>query len=281
MTAVACPSAAAASAAAIGPAAHRPRRRIARGFRALRTGLAFATFGLGALIVAGIGFPLLHLRGGSRDARERRAQYLVHLSFRLFVRFMTVLGLIRVSVVGRERLRGASPALVIANHPTLIDVVLLIAAMPQADCVVKRAAWQNRFLRGIVAGTGYISNRDGPAFVEACVERLRRGRWLVVFPEGTRSPRGGLGAFRRGVAHVALGAGCDIVPVVVTCDPPTLMKNQRWYAVPDRRVELTVNVGDRLRLASPAPPETPVAAARARTADIRARYEAALGYGHR
>jgi 1-acyl-sn-glycerol-3-phosphate acyltransferase len=275
MTAVARPMAVA------GAAAHGARRRIARGFRALRTGLAFATFGVGALIVAGVGFPMLHVLGGGRETRERRAQYLVHLSFRLFVRFMTVLGLIRVSFVGSERLRGASPALVIANHPTLIDVVLLIAAMPQADCVVKRAAWHNRFLRGIVAGTGYISNSDGPGFVDACVERLRRGRWLVVFPEGTRSPRGGLGAFRRGVAHVAFGSGCDIVPVVVTCDPPTLVKEQRWYTVPDRRAELTVKVGDRFRLATPAAPETSVTAARARTAEIRSRYEAALGHGPR
>lgn len=251
----------------------------ARGFRALRTGLALATFGIGALIVAGIGFPLLRLLGGGPEMRDRRAQHLVHLSFRLFVWYMTALGLIRVSYEGIDRLRGESPALVIANHPTLIDVVLIIAAMPQADCVVKRAAWQNRFLRGIVAGTGYISNSDGAAFVASCVERLRRGRWLLVFPEGTRSPRGGLGAFRRGVAHVAFGSGCDIVPVVVTCDPPTLMKDQRWYAVPDRRVELTVRVGERLRLGTPAAPETPVAAARARTAEIRTRYEAELGYG--
>jgi 1-acyl-sn-glycerol-3-phosphate acyltransferase len=254
--------------------------RVARGFRALRTGLAFTVFGLGALAVAGVGFPLLHVLGGTRDARERRAQRLVHASFRLFAWFMTALGLIRVTTVGVERLRGRA-GLVIANHPTLIDVVLLIAAMPQADCVVKRAAWRNRFLRGVVAGAGYIPNSDGPELVETCVERLRAGRWLLLFPEGTRSPRGALGEFRRGAAHIALRAECDVVPVVITCEPPTLMKGQPWYVVPDRAAHLTLTVGEPMRLGRAESSERTMRVAREWTADIRSFYEMRLGYGSR
>lgn len=254
---------------------------IARAWRALRTGIAFSVFGVGALVVAGVGFPLLWMVGGSRDARERRAQYLVHLSFRLFSWFMRVLGLIRVASVGVERLRDRRAALVIANHPTLIDVILLIAAMPQADCVVKRAAWRNRFLRGVVSGAGYLPNTEGPELVEACVERLRAGRWLLLFPEGTRSPRGRLGPFRRGVAHIALQAGADIVPVVITCDPPTLMKGEPWYRVPSRTVQLALTVGERLGPRAPGPVESAVRAAREWTAEIRCHYEARLGYGNR
>ena len=266
------------STAVTAPLKHGPMRRASR---AIRTGVAFVVFGAGALLVAGVGFPLLRLTGGSREVRERRAQYLVHRSFRLFRWFMTFLGLIRVTVVGGERLRGPSGALVIANHPTLIDVVLLIAAMPQADCVVKRSAWRNRVLRGVISGTGYIPNSDGADFVDACAERVRRGRWLVLFPEGTRSPRGGLGVFRRGVAHVALTAGCDIVPVVITCDPPTLGKHEPWYVVPNGPATFTITVGDRMRLATPAASESAVTAVRARTADIRHLYEAQLGHGSR
>lgn len=242
--------------------------------------MAFAVFGIGAFLIAWVGFPLLRVLGGSRDRRERRAQYLVHLSFRLFAAFMKVLRLIRVSVIGRERLRGSPAAVVIANHPTLIDVVLLIAAMPQADCVVKQGAWQNLFLRGVVAGAGYLRNTDGPELVEACVERLRAGRWLLLFPEGTRSPREGLGTFRRGVAHIALRAGADIVPVVITCDPPTLMKGQPWYGVPDRTVQLTLTVGEQLRPRAPETVESSGRTVREWTADIRYFYEARLGHGN-
>lgn len=186
-------------------------------------------------------FPVLGLGAGS-DRRERQAQRLIHLSFRVFVWFMTVLGLIRVAAKGTQELRGVPPRLVIANHPTLIDVVLLIACMPQADCVVKRASWRNPFLRFVVSGAGYIPNDEGETLVRDCSSRLRAGRWLLLFPEGTRSPRGTLGEFRRGAARIALESGVDIVPVIITCDPPTLMKGQPWYEVPDRTAQFRITV---------------------------------------
>src|SRR5262245_37584540 len=114
----------------------------AAGWRVARTGIAFAVFGAGALILAIAVLPALGWCG-SRDRRERRAQWLIHLGFRIFVWFMTALGLIRVTREGTERLHARSAVLIIANHPTLIDVVLLVACMPQADCVVKQASWRN------------------------------------------------------------------------------------------------------------------------------------------
>lgn len=249
----------------------------ARGWRALRTGLAFAVFGAGALLVAALVFPALRLGAGAVEVRELRAQRIIHLTFGWFARFMECLGLIRVRRVGTERLRQR-PTLVIANHPTLIDVVLLIACMPQADCVVKRAAWRNRFLRGVVAGAGYIRNDDGDALVRACSSRLRAGRSVLLFPEGTRSPRGGLGRFQRGAARIAVDSGCPLVPVVITCHPPTLMKGQRWYDVPDRPADLTIRVE-----AAIAPPPAdgmaqPALVARRLTDAARTLYERRLGH---
>ena len=249
-------------------------RRIARLSRAFRTGVAFAVFGMGAVLVAGAGFPLLRLFSADRDRGERRAQRLVHLSFRAFVAFMSALGLIRVRRSGLERLRQQRPGVVVANHPTLIDVVLLIAAMPQADCVVKEAAWRNPVLRGVVRGAGYLPNRQGGALVEDCVRRIRQGRWLLLFPEGTRSPRGYLGAFHRGAAHIALQAGCEVMPVVITCTPPTLGKGEPWYQVPDRTADIAITVQEPQRADRPGCAET--RAAREWTWDLHALYEARL-----
>ena len=100
--------------------------------------------------------------------------------------------------------------------------------MPQADCVVKAQAWRNPALRGIVSVAGYIPNLDGEEAIRACAERLAAGRWLVVFPEGSRSPVRGLGRFHRGAAHMALEAGVPILPVTVSCEPPALKRGQPW-----------------------------------------------------
>jgi 1-acyl-sn-glycerol-3-phosphate acyltransferase len=216
-------------------------RQAAYLWRTLRTALGFGAFGAGALMVSLCVFPLLAWVPGDR---ERRAQQVVHRMFRLWVWFATILGLIRVRWQGVERLRGQPPCIVVANHPSLIDIVLLIACMPQADCVVKKAAWRNPVLGGAVRGAGYIRNEGGGALIDTCASYVRRGRWLVLFPEGTRSPAQRLGALHRGAAHVALRSGVPLLPVVITCDPPTLMKGQKWYHVPDRVIQFTVQVGE-------------------------------------
>jgi 1-acyl-sn-glycerol-3-phosphate acyltransferase len=223
---------------------------VRRAWRALRTGIAFIAFGVGALTLSLAVFALLRVLPERHGRQGFRVQYLVHLSFRFFEILMRWLGLIRVTRTGIEQLRGSGARLVIANHPTLIDVVLLIARMPQADCVVKRRHWQNWFTRGVVAGARYVPNDGGQEVVRACVDRLAAGRSLIFFPEGTRSPRNGLGRFQRGVAHIALGSGCNPIPVLIRCDPPTLMKGTRWYDVPDRPAELRIEVGTPISIAA-------------------------------
>jgi 1-acyl-sn-glycerol-3-phosphate acyltransferase len=241
--------------------------------------VAFATFGVGAVLLACTVFPTLRLFARYGREPDRRAQRLVHRALRLFEWWMATLGLIRVTRTGVERLDPARPAVIVANHPTLIDVVLLIASLPQADCVVKRAAWDNRFLRGVVAGAGYIPNDEGPRLIEACVERLRAGRSVLIFPEGTRSAEGRLGRFRRGAAHIALASGCDLVPVVITCNPPTLMKGQKWHEVPERTAELVLAVQEPLSSTPYYRAESSQGlAARQLTGDLRRRYLSALGH---
>lgn len=251
---------------------------LAKSWRAFRTGLAFAVFGVGTLAVAFLCFPVVRLLSREPLDRDRRAQRVVQQAFRLFTWFIEALGLVRVSWNGLDRLHRDGPNLVIANHPTLIDVVLLVGRLPQADCVVKRATLSNALLRWAVCGAGYITNDQREALVEACVGRVRQGRTLLLFPEGTRSPGGRLGPFRRGAAHIALRSGCDLLPVIITCEPPFLMKGQRWWDVPERTVQLTLHVTDPIvpKDQLDGQPDSPLAA-RQLTAALRGLYERSLG----
>jgi len=157
--------------------------------------------------------------------------------------------------------------------------VILISRMPQVDCVVKRAAWRNPFLRGIVSAADYVPNDDGEALVEACAERLRAGRSVLLFPEGSRSPRGGLGRFQRGAARIALRCGSPVVPVVMRCDPPALAQGQPGY-LPSRKLRFSVDVGEPIAPGSCGDPdEAPAVAARRLTAELRSHFEARLAHG--
>jgi 1-acyl-sn-glycerol-3-phosphate acyltransferase len=218
-------------------------KAIERPARSLGSGLLFVFFGFASLALAIVVIPLVVWIQGAEDGTDLTAQRLIHRTFRLFTRVAIGSGMFGATYVGMERL-SRGPCLVVANHSSLLDIVFLISFMPQGDCVVKSEAWSNPALRGIVSSAGYIPNDGGESLIEACVSRLRAGRSVVLFPEGTRSPEVGLGRFRRGAAHIALRSGCPMVPIRIVCDPPAfLKKGQPWYAVPNERMKYVFAAG--------------------------------------
>lgn len=217
-------------------------------WRQIRTGIAFAAFGGASLVLALAWIPVLRWRSESEEEWQIRTQRAIHTATGRFLAGAQAMGLLRVRIDGAERLEGKG-LLVVANHPTLLDAVVLMSRMQQIDCVTNQERFGNPFMRGALRASGYVPNAGGPAVVELCADRLRRGRSLLLFPEGTRSCGGRLGDFRRGAAHIALASGRDLLPVVITCDPPTLAKGQKWYQVPERSFELTLRVGEALQIA--------------------------------
>jgi len=251
---------------------------IKRVWRIVATGSAFALFGIGGLVFAVFAAPILRRLSGNPLARERRAQRLIQRCFRAFMAYMQLVGLSEIRVQGVERLSECGPHLLVANHPTLLDVVVMGSLMPQLDCVVKREAWSNPFMRGVVEAAGYIPNDAGDQLVDRCVERIEQGRSLLIFPEGTRSPEGVLGPFQRGAAHTALRSGWPLLPVSIRCDPPTLMRGQQWYDVPPRRMQFSIEVGEPIAPPTLTGGEPRGVAARRMTAELRDFFEKRLQY---
>ena len=222
----------------------QPPSRLLHWSRVLRTGSAFALFGAASLLLAAFAAASALWRTEDFERSSLRTQRTIHQLFRAFTAYMRSVGILTLEVRGENLNESAPGQIIVANHPTLLDVVFLVAQFPQADCIVKREAWSNPYLGGAVRAAGYIPNDEGQELIEACAARLAAGRSVLLFPEGTRSPKQGLAAFQRGAAHIALEAGCDILPIRIECDPPTLMRGQKWYDVPDRAMHYTIEAGE-------------------------------------
>jgi 1-acyl-sn-glycerol-3-phosphate acyltransferase len=216
-------------------------------WRIFGTGLVFVLFGLGALLVSLTVFPILRITSANARTARPRIQHAMQLTFRLYVELMRWLGLLTYDIDGLDRL-NVPGRLVVANHPTLIDVVFLVSFMPQVDCIVKQGLWRNPFLRWPVLWAAYIPNSSGEALIEDCARTLRRGNSLLVFPEGTRSMPGQPLRMQRGAAHIALAAEADILPVKIFCTEPMLTKGYPWHRAPQRRPHFRIVVG------APVPP---------------------------
>lgn len=251
-------------------------KRIVHALRLLRAGLCFLYFGVGVWTAGVVVVPILRRtrwRGLSPEAVVLRTQRIVHLFCRSFLACNTrVMRLIDVRWTGAEAL-ARGPVLVVANHPSLIDTPLLLAQLPQADFIVSpdwlRAGW----LRPIIDAAGYLRVEDGAAVVDQAVARLRAGRSVVVYPEGSRTPPEGLRPFQRGAAHIALRAGCDIVPVLIHVAPRALMQGERWTDFPLANPVFRIEVGEPIRPAPPAPGEGRALAARRLTGVLEEHFE--------
>lgn len=247
-------------------------RRINRLWRIFATGFVFVLFGVGAIVISLTMFPVLRLVSADSESARRRIQHAMQLTFKAYVEVMRLLRVMTHSVEGVERLRERG-RLIVANHPTLLDVVVLVSLMPEVDCIVKRGLWRNPFLRWPVLWASYIPNSEGEELVDSCAERLRLGHSLLVFPEGTRTVPGEPIHMQRGAARIALAADAEILPVTVTCDPPTLYKGLPWYRVPERRFHMAIVVGQPLSAANFRHGDEPARAARRLTEWLRAYYD--------
>jgi 1-acyl-sn-glycerol-3-phosphate acyltransferase len=214
-----------------------------RYWRVFATGLSFTLFGIGGVLLRVLVFPLLSLLVRRQQARVQAARAVIRLSFRAFVGVMRALGVLRYEVRGLDKL-DREGQLILANHPTLIDTVFLIAFVRNADCIVKGGLWNNPFTRGPVRAAGYINNDQGPQLVDDCIASLRAGGNLIVFPEGTRTPRSGALALKRGAANIAVRGARPVTPVVISCHPPTLGKGDKWWRVPPRQAQFRIEVMD-------------------------------------
>jgi len=229
----------------------RPKfaQRLNYSWRVVATGISFAAFGIGGLLLRVLIFPPLHWCVRDPLHRQRIARRWVQRSFVLFIELMRRLGVLTWEVHGRERLQREG-LLILANHPTLIDVVFLVSLLSNTNCVVKSAAARNPFFRGPVRACGYIANGDSMGLIDDCIAAVRAGDNLLIFPEGTRSVPGQSLRLQRGAAHIAVRGKLNITPVRIDCTPPTLTKGQKWYRISPRRFHVRIEVGSDFAIGS-------------------------------
>lgn len=218
-------------------------------WRLCATGFSFLTFTLMGLAFRVCVCPWLNFTTRRQRERELRARRIVRTSFQGFVRLMCTLGVLDFTIRGDTSRLNREGLLLCAAHPTLIDVVLLMSMIDNANCIVKATLKKSFALSSPVMTTGYITNDSGPELVAACAESLAAGDTLIIFPEGTRSRPGKEPHLHHGAAAAALSARKPITPVRITCTPPSLMKGIPWYRIPSRKMHFEITFGEDIDIA--------------------------------
>lgn len=243
------------------------RQKIDHAWRWFGTAFSFAVFGVGGFLLPICVFPVLLVLPGDQNIRQQRAQKIIHYAFKTYIGMMRTLGVLSYQVEGLEKLKSAQ--LILANHPSLIDVVFLISMVPNANCVVKGKLTRNFFTKGPIHAAGYIINDGAESVIVKAGQAFEKGHALIIFPEGTRTTPSSPLQLKRGAANVAVRTRADITPVLITCDPTTLTKRDHWYQVPSRRVHFRLKVNDPICVSSYCEEMTPSVGARQLTRDLK------------
>ncbi len=222
-----------------------PGERFVRLMRGMAVALAIAVFWLAAFALAWLVVPWVLFRERAPLARRRAMQRMVAAAWRWFLRTLERTSLYRARYVGG--VLPSQPCVVIANHPSLLDVTALIAHSPHLCCVVKASLVDSPLVGRLLRSCGHVSAGDGSLMsgrtvLEALSERLTEGFSVLIFPEGTRSPPGGIHKLRRGAFEVAQRNEVPLVPIFLRCDPPALGKGTPVWLHPLRCPTLTVHI---------------------------------------
>jgi 1-acyl-sn-glycerol-3-phosphate acyltransferase len=260
----------------IASTAPHPSRGDAYYWRLFIKGLSFFLFGLSALTLHILALPVIALTSRDPLVRRARVRRALSIAMRAFVSFMSGSKGMTYEFIGAERL-GRAGQLIVANHPSLLDVVFLLAFTPSAGCVVKHAMLRNPFTRGAVKLAGYISNDPTHAMIEGASAALAEGQCLIMFPEGTRTTPGQPLKFHRGAANVAVRSAAVVTPVYIECEPPALSKSDAWYRVTATRTRFTLRVGADIDLGEYRAMRSVPLACRALNTRLREYFEGELG----
>ena len=156
-------------------------------------------------------------------------------------------------VEGLDRLPAAGPRIVVANHASYLDAILLGAVLPPDFSFIAKRELADVVLIGPALrrlGAVFVERFDAAQGVEdtrALQARVRAGESMVFFPEGTFRRASGLQPFKLGAFVIAAETGTALVPVTLN-GTRSLLRDMAW--LPDRS-QVRVMIGVAIAPAGP------------------------------
>ena len=216
-------------------------------YRVLMKWLSFFVFGLSTLILVTLVFPPMRLFLHPRKRFKKYGRRFVSFYMGIFVSFMHILGLVNLEAGDRKPYRRLSSKIIVANHPSLLDIVMLLSLVPNADCIVNARLSRN-IVGGVIRQLYIFNSLDFDEILRSCANSLGQGNCLIIFPEGTRTPRSGKIILKKGAARIALSCGHGIIPLHIGgTDKYGLGKKDPWTGFnPNERYVYHIAMGEEI-----------------------------------
>lgn len=204
--------------------------------------------GLGSLaILCLIWLPFAMLLHPSlpRPLGQRLGRRMIMVGFRLYLRILSRLCACRFDLSALDRLRDAGPLIIAANHPSLLDAVLIVSRLPNAICVMKASLMDNPLLGAAARLAGYVRNDSARQMIAQSCQSLEKGAHLVMFPEGSRTQRFPVDHFTPSLSMIAWRSGAPVQTVFLEFSTPYLGKAWPLFRRPRLPLHCQARLGER------------------------------------
>jgi 1-acyl-sn-glycerol-3-phosphate acyltransferase len=190
--------------------------------------------------IAFVLYPLLPRANGQLVGRAAIASV-----YRGFWTCAQALGLMHIDYKSLDALRNDAGLIIAANHPSMLDALLVVARVPRGICIMRAGLMRNPFLGAGARLARYIRNDPPRGMIRSAVTNLRAGGQLVLFPEGTRTVDKPINPFRPGMTLIAHLAQVPIQTVIIESQSPYLGKGWPIWRTPEFPVVFSARLGER------------------------------------
>jgi 1-acyl-sn-glycerol-3-phosphate acyltransferase len=181
-----------------------------------------------------------------KSIHKRTARRLISGAFRIYLFMLHWVCCIRCDATELDAMRNDGPLIVIANHPSLLDAVILLSRLPNGTCIFKADLQQNP-LYGLGARmAGYVSNANAQEMVLGSRNELSHGSQFVIFPEGGRSRQFPISPFSTSCILLSRMTKAPIQTVFLDYSSPYLGKHWGLSRRPTLPLDIRARLGKRI-----------------------------------
>lgn len=149
------------------------------------------------------------------------AENKVHRIANIWAKMILFFSATRVELVGGENVLLESPQVFMANHQSDFDIFIVLAFVPgQFRWIAKKELFRVPIFGPAMRRAGYIEidrqhHEKAVQSIAEAARKIREGKSVMTFPEGTRSKDGTIKPFKQGVFHLAIQSGVPITPISI------------------------------------------------------------------
>jgi 1-acyl-sn-glycerol-3-phosphate acyltransferase len=184
-----------------------------------------------------------------------KSQRIIALLFQLTLFVWTRLGILKLDVADRALLESLRGRIVAANHPGIIDAIILLSFLPSTVCIMRADLTKSPAFGILARLAGYVTNDSGLALVREGSRHIASGQNILIFPEGTRTaPPQAVNDFKKGFALLATHSKIPIQTVFIEREGSYFSKGQSLLASAVFPITMRIRAG---ALIEPREDETP------------------------